>query len=109
MESIMYGEEIRRKVIDLLESGQTQQAVGDYLEINPRTIRNWLHRLKNQGNISPQTHGERQRKINKEALRNYIKENPDKTLKEMSDVFQVSITSIFDCLRKMSITLKKSR
>jgi DNA-binding CsgD family transcriptional regulator len=38
----MYGEEIRRKVIDLLESGKTQQAVGDFLRINPRTIRNWM-------------------------------------------------------------------
>lgn len=105
---MMYGEEIRRKVIDLLASGKTQQEVGDFLEINPRTIRNWVHRLRNQGNISPQTHGERQRKINKEALRYYVKVNPDKTLREMGDVFQVSSTSIFDCLRKMSITLKKS-
>ena len=43
MEETMYVEEIRRKVIDLLAKGKNHQAGGEFLEINPRTIRNRLY------------------------------------------------------------------
>ena len=103
----MYVEEIRIKVIDLLAKGKSQQAVGEFLDINPRTIRNWLSQLKSHGTLSPQTHKPRYRKIDKDALRAYIKDNSDRTLQELSQVFQVSIPSMYACLKKMSVTLKK--
>ena len=104
----MYGEELRKKVITLIEQGKSQQEVGDFLGINPRTIRHWVHQLKTQGTLAPQTHKERHRKINKEQLRAYVEENPDKTLMELGEAFQVSHVSIFHSLKKMSITLKKN-
>jgi putative heme iron utilization protein len=64
--------------------------------------------LKTRGTLASQTHKERQRKINKERLRAYVEENPDKTLMELGEVFQVSHVSIFRSLKKMSITLKKT-
>ncbi len=57
----MYGEELRKKVINLIEQGKSQQEVGDFLGINPRTIRHWVHRLKTRGTLASQTHKERQK------------------------------------------------
>jgi transposase len=105
----MYAEAIRKKVIDLLVAGKTQESVGKFLGIHPRTIRHWVYRFKKEGTLTPQTHGPRQRKINKEALYQYVQEHPDKTLKEMREVFHVCPSALFACLKKMSFTLKKNR
>jgi transposase len=104
----MYGKEIRLKVLELLESGKRLKEISDFLSINPRTIQNWIRRLKTEGTVEPKVHGLRKRKIDKERLQTYINDNPDKTLKEISSVFGVSIPAVFNSLKKMSVTLKKS-
>ena len=47
----MYGEELRKKVINLIEEDKSQQEVGDFLGINTRKIRHWVHQLKTQGTL----------------------------------------------------------
>lgn len=104
----MYGKEIRLKVLELLEAGKPLKEISTFLSIHPKTIQNWITRMKIQGTIEPKTHGLRHRKIDKKRLQTYIKDNPDKTLKEIGSVFGVSIPAVFKSLKKMSITLKKN-
>jgi transposase len=103
----MYGIEIRRKVLELVSTGKTQEEVGQFLNITTRTIRYWIKRNRDEQSLEPKNHAPRKRKIDKEALTKYIQENPDKTLKEMSSVFKVCSSAIFYSLKKLSITLKK--
>jgi transposase len=104
----MYDISIRQKVLSLLTNGKTQEEVSEFLNISIRTIQRWLRCEKLGESLKPKTNNPRQRKIDKDALLKYVKEFPDKTLKEMGVVFGVAHSSIDRMLKKFSITLKKT-
>lgn len=103
----MYGLEIREKVIELIDQGQSVKSISDFLDINVRTIQFWIKKHKEGLSLSPNNHVPRQRKIKKDELLEYVQANPDKTLKEMGAVFKVHYSAIHRSLKRMFITLKK--
>ena len=104
----MYGLEIRQKVISLVAEGHSIESVARFLNISSRTISMWLKKHRNGISLSPNTHHPRQRKLNKEALLDYVKANPDRTLKEIGAVFKVHYSAVHRCLKKLLVTVKKS-
>ncbi len=104
----MYDISIRQKVLSLLKNGKTQEEVSSFLNISIRTIQRWLRCEKLGESLNPKTHNPRHRKIDKDALLKYVKEFPDKTLKEIAKVFNVAHSSVDKMLKKFSITLKKN-
>ena len=104
----MYDISIRQKVLSLLKNGKTQEEVSNFLSISTRTIQRWCRIEKLGESLKPKTNNPRQRKINKDDLLKYVKEFPDKTLKEIGKVFGVAHSSVDRMLKKLSITLKKN-
>jgi len=104
----MYDISIRQKVLSLLKKGKTQEEVSNFLSISIRTIQRWCRSEKLGESLKPKTNNPRQRKINKDDLLKYVKEFPDKTLKEIGKVFGVAHSSVDRMLKKLSITLKKN-
>ncbi len=99
---------IREKVIALLKEGKSQKEIAEFLNISVRTIQRWQKAFSSGQTLVPQNKTARKRKIDKEKLLSYIREFPDKTLKEMGKVFGVAHSSIERALKKLSITFKKN-
>ena len=103
-----YAIELRERVISHLEERGDNKGTSAIFKVSIRTITNWQRLKKLQGNLIANKAGSKgKRKFSYEALREYIKEKSDSTLKEMGEIFNVSYRSIDYALRVMRITRKK--
>ena len=94
--------DLRERVVNFVRSGGSKAEASRRFSVSRRTVYNWLKR----DTLSPKAHGSRHRKIDKAALRSYIKSHPDVLLRELSAVFKVSIGALSRCLSKMGIVKK---
>jgi transposase len=76
----------RKKVISLVHQGRKKLEIAQLFGISPDTLYCWL----NADNLAPKSSVPRQRKINKEALRAHVLENPDHLLRERAAHFPAS-------------------
>jgi transposase len=74
-----------------------------------RTIFKWKKKLLETGNLDRGPLNRKPRKLNRERLREYVKEHPDAYLREMAKEFGVGKTCIASALKEMGITIKKKR
>jgi transposase len=103
-----YSEDLRLKVIKKFQttSSITHKEIAEMFDIGIATFRRWLKLFKETGSITikkPQT--TRPRKVNYERVEEYVKLNPDKTLKEMGKV--LGTKDMGYVMRKLGITNKK--
>lgn len=52
----MYGLEIRKHVLKLIDNGKSQSEVANFLDISLKTIHTWVNRIKKGISLEPQTH-----------------------------------------------------
>jgi len=71
--------------------------------------RNTLYRWLSMEDLHPKKHGLRNRKIDKEALKQHVEEHPDMFLHERAEVFGVHTSSISRALKALGIVKKRTR
>jgi transposase len=76
--------------------------------LSRKTIYRWEKRQKEGRLAVAKRKAYQSQKFDPEALREYIKKNPDKTLKEIGAAFGVKDVSVFYRIRQLGITYKKS-
>ena len=59
-------------------------------------------------NLAPRPSSVRNRKIDREALRRHVQQNPDALLRERAEHFGVQVSAIWYQMNKMKLTHKKS-
>lgn len=110
-----YSEDLRRGVVQAIESGQTYEEAADLYGVSVSSVSRFLTRWRRSGSVSPEKFGgykgyalERHR----ERIRRWVAVQPDLTLAELQarlakEEVAVSQTAIFRFLRHLDLTFKK--
>jgi transposase len=111
-----YSQDLRERVIEAIESGQTQSAVAKLLKISRRTIVGYIDLWRSTGQIAPKKFGgHKKHKLAEHAdtVKALIKAEPDRTLAELQAALaeskiKVSKSALDRFLKASKITYKKN-
>ena len=101
-----YSIDFIKRAVAYRQAGHTFEQLRTAFAISSATYYDWANKLHN-GHYAIKTKRERQRKINKEALKQAVQEKPDAFLKELAQQFNCTSTAIHYALEKLHITRKK--
>ena len=106
----MYSADLKERVIKYrIEEKHTIKQTSETYKISQMAVRRWTKEYKETGRIRGEydSSTRKYRKINPEELKKYIKENKDKFLKEIAEVFSCSISGIKKAMNRLKVTRKK--
>jgi putative transposase len=96
--------DLRKRVVDYVENGGGITKAAVLFKVGRATIYRWLGRE----DLRATKVEHRERKIDWEALRKDVEENPEARLRERARKFGVRASAICYALKKMKITRKKT-
>lgn len=109
-----YGQALKDRVLRLYDRGFQTKQIASRLEVSPA----WCRRVKQRRHDPPRKIGGGHFKLDetgRSVLASWVKEQPDATLAELQERFsmelkiQLSIGALWNTLRRMKLSLKKSR
>lgn len=109
-----YGPALKDRVLQLYDEGHLTKEIAQRLKVSPA----WCRRVKQRRDDPPRKIGGGHFKLDaagRAALARWVKEQPDATLEELQRHCQdrlnirVSIGALWNTLRRMKLSLKKSR
>ena len=101
-----YSVDFRKKVVSFVRNGGGQREAARHFDISLWCVRDWSGRK----DLQPQQKGvPRHRKLDKEALRAHVRDEPDALLRERAVHFGVHMSVLGKALHKMKLTRKKRR
>ncbi len=100
-----YSLDLRKKVINYVERGGGVTKASQIFQVSRASIYRWL----NRENLEATKVKRRQRKLNWEALKQDVRENPQQRLIDRAIKFEVQPSAILYALRQMKITRKKKQ
>lgn len=103
-----YSLDLRKKVLNYIESGKTWSSASQTFGVAMRTVANWLKRKK-QKKLLPEARPKGSYKIEESRLKDFIAKNPDAYLREIAEEFKATIPAVFYACNRNKITLKKRR
>lgn len=105
-----YSNDLREKVLRYHDRGYRQVEVCDVFEISRATLNNWLTQRK-LGDFSRRNMVvcKSPHKIDEQALREYISQQPDSYLHEIAAYFKVRDVGILKACRRLVISRKKNQ
>ncbi|BFD47609.1 MAG: IS630 transposase-related protein [Wolbachia endosymbiont of Sergentomyia squamirostris] len=101
-----YSLDLRKKVIEYVNSGHSKAEVCRVFKIGKNTIFEWLKKLKN-GSLERKKRENKARKLDEQKLIEYIKKHPDRIMSEIAKDFKLSKNCIWKGLKRLKITRKK--
>jgi len=104
-----YSIDYRRRVIEYLKEGNSQEETSMIFKVGTTTIKNWLLLLSETGSLEKRPLNRIPSKFQSEKLNAYNEENPSALLKDIAAAFNGSITGAFYALEREKITLKKKQ
>lgn len=102
-----YSLELRKRIVAFLEDGGSAIEAAKRFKIGRRTVYRYITANKN-GQLAPKTSWGHWRKLDPDALEEVFRKNPDATLMELQETFNVSASAIWYRLKKMGVSLKRS-
>jgi transposase len=106
-DNMSYGIDFIKAAVAYKQKGHTFNELKDVFGIPNQTYYLWKRRLERGYYALPKPKQERQRKIDKEKLRQEKAEKPDSYLRELAELFGCTLQSVSAALKNMGITLKK--
>ena len=109
-----YGRALKDRVLELYDEGNLTKEIAQRLKVSPA----WCRRVKQRRGDPPRKIGGGRFKLDdagRSTLARWVKEQPDATLEELQRRFldklnlRVSIGALWNTLRRMKLSLKKSR
>lgn len=102
-----YSLDLRTKIIKYIEKGNSVNKTSETFGIAVRTIFYWKA-LHEKNELKPKNNSVRKpKKVNPETLKKYIKNNPEKTIQQIADHFNVCGQAVFYRIKKLNFTYKK--
>lgn len=108
-----YSQDLRDRVISAHKDGKTSlEKIVSTFKICIETAKDWINRYETTGDYSSKQAnglGRQRRFTDKEALLNFIKENPDADGIAIRDAIapELPMSTFYDTLKRMNITFKK--
>lgn len=104
-----YSIDLRTRVVSYVESGGSRLSASRIFKVSERTVRNWINLQRETGSVLCRPHGGGfPSKVDAEKFKQYIADNPDKTLQEIGDYFGVTHEGAAYNLRKHGYVYKKN-
>lgn len=109
-----YSADLRRRVLDLYDEGLKTRQIAERLRVS----RPWARRVKQRRGDPPRTVGGSRPKLDtaaRQTLATWVEDKPDATLEELRGRIRVelkldvSVGCLWNTLRVMRLTFKKSR
>lgn len=109
-----YGQALKQRVLDLYDEGHRTRAIARQLRVSE----SWCRRVKQRRHEPPRKIGGGRLRLDAAAqarLGEWVKERPDATLEELRRRIaaelgiSISTGALWNTLRRMKLTLKKSR
>ncbi len=97
-----YSVDLRERVVSFVRGGGSPTKAAQVFQVGRTTLYRWL----NSPDLQPKPARERQRKLDKAALAEHVRNFPDALLKERAAHFGVHINAIWTALKKLKITKK---
>jgi len=102
-----YPVKYRERTIEYRQEGHTLEETSKIFKVAISTIREWERRLKEKGDLEPDTPERTFKKIDPEKLKAYLAEHPDAYQREMAREFGCAQSAIEKALKRLGITRKK--
>jgi transposase len=99
-----YSLDLRQRVVNFVKKGGSKSEASRRYEVSRWCVYDWCQR----DDLAPKKVERRARKLNWEALRRDVQENPDALLRERAERFGVKTNAIWYALQKMKQTCKKN-
>ena len=96
----------RKRAVEYKNEGHTFRELKDAFKIPPQTYYIWKERLES-GYYETKVPVKRQGKIDENTLKQEVKRNPDKYLREFAELYKCTPQAIFYKFKKLGITYKK--
>ena len=104
-----YSIDLRKKVMEYLESGYSQREAQEVYQIGLSAINRWHQRYVKTGKLEDKKPCRSHKKLDPVKLEDYVRKHPDAYLKEIGEAFGCSETSVRRAFRRLGITRKKRR
>jgi putative transposase len=102
-----YSVDLRSRVIDFINKGNTQEQASLIFNVGVSTISRWSALLSETGSLEKRPLNRTAPIFESAKLNAYIEKNPDALLKDIAGHFGGSLTGAFYALKREKITLKK--
>ena len=102
-----YSKDLRERVVQYVKMGNTKRAAAKFFQIGEDTVFRWL-RLEKAGSLSPKKRTSFHQKLDPKKLKEHVDKHPDHTISEIAHALKVARTTVFNWLRRLKITRKKS-
>lgn len=102
---MQYGIDLRWRVVSFIQAGGSKSEASRRFSVSRQTIYNWLS-LRSLAPVK--VIHRRKRKLDWEALRRDMMDNPDLLLRERAATFHVRPSAIFYACKRMGFSHKKN-
>ena len=102
-----YSLDLRKKVIEYINKGNSCNKAAIKFGISPGTALNWYKRYQKEGHYLPRKVGGKKGRVSKEDILSYITNNPNFTLLEMGKHFGMGGSGAHYWLKKFGFKYKK--
>jgi transposase len=105
-----YSDDLRRRIIRHVESGQSKADAARVFSVSYRTIERWMNRYRATGKVSAEAVGRPpgNGKIEAAKLEASVEADSDKTLKQRGKEFGVSAAALCKAMKRLNIGHKKN-
>lgn len=102
-----YSIHLRKKVILNIKKGLSFSEISTQFQIDYMTVKRWLKMYKEGSLQDPKPKLRKPKKLNPNDLKKYVNQNPDLTIKQIANHFNVWPQAVFYRLNKLNYTYKK--
>jgi len=105
-----YSKDLREKVREYMSEGHTQEQASRVFGVSVSAIKEWKKLYAETGSLSKRKLDRQPRKYTPEKMAEILENEPDAYLSEIAEKFDNgTIPGVQTALKRMKITLKKSR
>lgn len=104
-----YSLDLRKKVIDHILRGNSQQSAVRIFKLSKTTVNIWYLRYKKEGHVEPRPRLGAKPSIDFDNFKKYVSEHPNSTSSDIGKRFGMSEAGARYWLRKLGYSYKKKR
>lgn len=107
MSTSPYSQDLRTKVMDYIQQGNSQRQASKIFSIHKNTINRWWVRYQEEGNCTARKRLGRKSKLELELIENFVKKHPNINLIQVGKEFGITARHAGRVLKNLGFRYKK--
>jgi len=108
MSTSPYSGDLRKKVMEYIKKGKSQKQASEVFDIHKNTINRWCVRNGKEGSYAARPRLGYKSKVDKLAMEDFVKANPNIKLSELGVRFSISAWHAGRILKQLGFSYKKN-